>query len=96
MRARFDAVAQPVAHRSVIDVHELESDIAGVDLVEHANHLIELHRLATGEKVGCDLFFEVCLGESEPLQVEAGVVGWGEAEWVDPRLAVTDGAVGVD
>ena len=94
--AFFDAVAQPVAHLAIVDVHELEADLVGIDLVEHADHLVQLHRLPLGEKVSCDLFVQVFLAKSEALDVERGVGRWLKAQRVDPCLGVADRPVGVD
>jgi hypothetical protein len=96
MRVGFDALAHPVPHRCVVDVHELEADLARVGGLQHGEHVAQLHPLAVAEIGIPRLAVEIRLAEAELLEVEARIALRLVFERVDVRLGVAERAVVVN
>ncbi len=81
---------------AVVDMHEFEADFARVDLIQHSDHLVELHRLTLGKEMRRDFFLKVFCTKSEAFQIEAWVDRRFEAEGIDPGLRVADCTVAIN
>ena len=92
----LDALADPVADRRVVDVHELEADFARVGGFQRGDHVAQFHFVAVAEiGIPCDAV-EVGLGEPELFQREAWVALGFFLERIDVCLSVAERAVVVD
>ena len=96
LRVILDALADPVADRRVVDVHELEANFARVGGFQRGDHIAQFHFVAVAEiRIPCDAI-EVGFGEPELFQCEAWVALGFFLERIDVCLRVTERAVVVD
>jgi len=94
--AGFDALAQPVPDTDILDVHELETDGAGIDEAENVDHLAQHHHASAEQEAGGDGEIEVLFLEAEFAKAEKGLVGALADEGIELGDSVADGAIGVD
>ena len=68
LRAVFDAVAEPVAHPRICDVHELKTNVAAVDFLQLRTHLAKRHRHSAEKIFRADREIEILIGKAEFAQ----------------------------
>ena len=92
----FDPFPQPLAHFVVQDVHELEASQVAVGAAQPVHHFPQLGALAVVEEEGFDFGTQICFGQAEFLQRQAGLLGSGGAEGIKMGADMADRPVGFD
>ncbi len=89
----LDTLAHPMAHGGVVDVHELEADLARVGILESGHHVLQLHLGTVEEKRIGSLTGHFLLGKFVFAQRQARVDLGLVIERVDLSLGVAESAV---
>ena len=64
----FDALAEPIAHPRILNVHELGANGVAVDVAEFGNHFAQEHGFAVAEILRGNGALEVAFGETDGLE----------------------------
>ncbi|NCY21580.1 hypothetical protein EBX31_06455, partial [bacterium] len=75
-------------------MHELDTDVVAIGLLEERQDVAERSWAATAERAGIENGIEVVLGEAEGGEREVGIFLGGQAEGVEMSERVAEGAVG--
>ena len=93
----LDALAQPVPHADVLDVHELEADGAGVDALQRVDHLPQLHACGRPGKTSRRPARSRSFSAKPKLpQPQKRLLRPFIGERVELGQRVADGAIGID